>query len=104
MDSAGPAWRMEAGMDADPSANAGYLTAAYVVTAVILVGYALSLWRRSRRLRVARSEKGVVGEPSSLLDTSYSLLRKRRAALIPPNPNELLSRYSGSAASPSPRT
>ena len=36
-------------MPVDPGANAGYLTAAYVVTAVILVGYALSLWRRSRR-------------------------------------------------------
>lgn len=28
--------------------NAGYMIAAYVVTAVILGGYALSLWRRSR--------------------------------------------------------
>lgn len=30
-------------------ANAGYMTAAYVVTAVILVGYALALWRESRK-------------------------------------------------------
>jgi hypothetical protein len=30
-------------------ANAGYMTAAYVVTAVILVGYALALWRASRK-------------------------------------------------------
>lgn len=29
--------------------NAGYMTAAYVVTAVILGGYALALWRASRR-------------------------------------------------------
>ncbi len=28
--------------------NAGYMVAAYVVTAVILVGYAVSLWTRSR--------------------------------------------------------
>ena len=26
----------------------GYMVAAYIVTAVILVGYAVSLWRRSR--------------------------------------------------------
>ena len=36
-------------MPVDPAANAGYLIAAYVVTAVILGGYALALWRRSRR-------------------------------------------------------
>jgi hypothetical protein len=36
-------------MPADPSANAGYMIAAYVVTAVILAGYALALWRRARR-------------------------------------------------------
>jgi hypothetical protein len=36
-------------MPADPNANAGYMVAAYVVTAVILVGYALALWRRARR-------------------------------------------------------
>lgn len=36
-------------MDADPAANAGYLIAAYVVTAVIIVGYAAILWRRFRR-------------------------------------------------------
>jgi hypothetical protein len=36
-------------MPVDPGANAGYLTAAYVVTAVILGGYALSLWLKSRR-------------------------------------------------------
>jgi hypothetical protein len=35
-------------MDADPHANAGYLIAAYGVTAVILVSYAVRLWRRSR--------------------------------------------------------
>jgi len=33
----------------DPGANAGYMIAAYVVTAVILVGYAVVLWRRYRR-------------------------------------------------------
>ena len=36
-------------MDADPAANAGYMIAAYVVTAVILMGYALALWRRFRK-------------------------------------------------------
>lgn len=29
--------------------NAGYLVAAYVVTAVVLVGYAVSLYLRTRR-------------------------------------------------------
>lgn len=28
--------------------NAAYMVAAYVVTAVILLGYAVTLWRRSR--------------------------------------------------------
>ena len=32
-------------MPVDPNANAGYMIAAYVVTAVILVGYAVILWR-----------------------------------------------------------
>jgi hypothetical protein len=32
-----------------PPDNAGYMVAAYVVTAVILAGYALSLWGRARR-------------------------------------------------------
>ena len=36
-------------MPADPGANAGYMIAAYVVTAVILAGYALALWKRSRQ-------------------------------------------------------
>jgi hypothetical protein len=31
-----------------PPENGGYMLAAYAVTAVILVGYALSLWRRAR--------------------------------------------------------
>ena len=35
-------------MPVDPSANAGYLIAAYIVTVVILGGYALALWRKSR--------------------------------------------------------
>jgi len=33
----------------DPGANAGYMIAAYVVTAVIVVGYAGMLWRRYKR-------------------------------------------------------
>ncbi len=32
-----------------PPDNAGYMVAAYVVTAVILVGYAVRLWARARR-------------------------------------------------------
>ncbi len=31
-----------------PPDNGGYMVAAYVVTAVILVGYAIGLWRRAR--------------------------------------------------------
>lgn len=38
-------------MQVDPSANAGYMWAAYAVAAVILVGYAVTLWRRAKRLR-----------------------------------------------------
>jgi len=37
------------GVDVLPVSNAGYLIAAYVVTAVILVGYAVVLWRRYKR-------------------------------------------------------
>jgi hypothetical protein len=36
-------------MSAEPNANAGYLVAAYVVTAVILVGYAVVLWWKAKR-------------------------------------------------------
>lgn len=36
-------------MQVDPSANGGYVTAAYIVTAVILVGYALRLLVRLRK-------------------------------------------------------
>ncbi len=38
-------------MPTDPGANAGYLVAAYVVTAVILLGYGVALLRRARRGR-----------------------------------------------------
>jgi hypothetical protein len=38
-------------MPADPGANAGYLAAAYIVTAVILLGYAVALWRNVRKGR-----------------------------------------------------
>lgn len=37
-------------MDADPNANAGYMIAAYIVTAVILAGYGLRLWLRAKRI------------------------------------------------------
>jgi hypothetical protein len=33
----------------DVPQNAGYMVAAYVVTAVILVGYAVSLYRRTNQ-------------------------------------------------------
>lgn len=34
-------------MPADPNANMGYMIAAYIVSAVILVGYAVVLWRKA---------------------------------------------------------
>ena len=37
-------------MQAEPPANGGYMTAAYIVAAVIYVTYALRLWLRSRRV------------------------------------------------------
>ncbi|MFN2315591.1 MAG: hypothetical protein ABR551_06555 [Gemmatimonadales bacterium] len=42
-------------MQGSPPANSGYMVAAYVVTAVIVLVYALSLWVRAR---AALSEKG----------------------------------------------
>lgn len=41
-----------------PPENAGYMVAAYLVTAVVLAGYAVSLIRRARRAveRAERSE------------------------------------------------
>ena len=38
-------------MLAEPPQNGGYLVAAYLVTAVILIGYFCLLWRRARRVR-----------------------------------------------------
>ncbi len=35
-------------MQVDPQANAGYMIAAYVVTAVILLGYGVRLWRKGK--------------------------------------------------------
>jgi hypothetical protein len=35
-------------MQVDPAANGGYVTAAYIVTAVILLSYAFRLYRRLR--------------------------------------------------------
>jgi hypothetical protein len=37
-------------MQAEPPANGGYMIAAYVVAAGILVGYFLSLWRRAAEI------------------------------------------------------
>ncbi|HJP57591.1 MAG TPA: hypothetical protein VJ847_11265 [Gemmatimonadales bacterium] len=36
-------------MPPEPPANGGYMTAAYIVAAVIYLGYSFLLWRRSRR-------------------------------------------------------
>jgi hypothetical protein len=36
-------------MPAEPPQNAEYLIAAYVVTALILLGYFFSLWSRARK-------------------------------------------------------
>ena len=36
-------------MPAETPVNGGYLAAAYIVAAVILIGYWISLWRRARR-------------------------------------------------------
>ena len=36
-------------MPPEPPANGGYMTAAYIVAAVIYLGYSCLLWRRSRR-------------------------------------------------------
>jgi hypothetical protein len=40
-----------------PPENGGYMIAAYVVTAVILVGYAVGMWRRARRAVRALRER-----------------------------------------------
>ena len=50
---ASAAWRKrkEGPMPIDPTANAGFMWAAYAVAAVILAGYGVSLWMRARRLR-----------------------------------------------------
>ena len=37
-------------MPVEPPANGGYMTAAYIVAAVIYLGYAVRLWLRSRRV------------------------------------------------------
>jgi hypothetical protein len=42
-------------MPSEPPANGGYMIAAYVVAAVILVGYFVSLWRRAGKS--VKSEK-----------------------------------------------
>jgi hypothetical protein len=36
-------------MPAEPPQNGSYLIAAYIVTAVILIGYYCLLWRKARR-------------------------------------------------------
>ena len=45
-------------MEIDPTANAGYMIAAYVVTAVILVAYSLMLWRRYKKGSQEARESG----------------------------------------------
>jgi hypothetical protein len=36
-------------MQPEPPQNSGYMVAAYLITAVILLGYWLALWRRARK-------------------------------------------------------
>jgi hypothetical protein len=46
----GSPWRRTSGKDTPmPPDNAGYMVAAYVITAGVLVGYAVLLVRRARR-------------------------------------------------------
>ena len=46
-------------MPVETPQNGGFLVAAYVVAAVIYLGYALSLWARARRaLRAAAGQQG----------------------------------------------
>ena len=42
-------WKRRARAGRDMPDNGGYMVAAYVVAAVIIVGYALSLYLRTRR-------------------------------------------------------
>ena len=42
-------WKRRARGNKDMPENGGYMIAAYVVAAVIIVGYALSLYLRARR-------------------------------------------------------
>lgn len=44
-------------MQADPPSNEGFMVAAYVVTAVIVLGYAWSLWVRGRRAARGRDRE-----------------------------------------------
>ena len=45
-------------MEMDPTANAGYIIAAYVVTAVILDAYFHMLWRRYKNGSQGARESG----------------------------------------------
>lgn len=47
-------------MIAEPPPNGEYLVAAYVIAAVILVGYWVALWRRA-----SREKKSVSGEETA---------------------------------------
>ena len=38
-------------MPVEPPSNGGYMVAAYLVTAVILLGYWVRLWARARKVR-----------------------------------------------------
>jgi hypothetical protein len=41
-----------------PPDNGGYMVAAYVLTAVILVGYAVGLWRRAKKVEKEARKRG----------------------------------------------
>ena len=45
-----------------PPDNGGYMVAAYAVTAVILVGYAVGLWRRAEKAVKREDTKSVKRE------------------------------------------
>jgi hypothetical protein len=45
-------------MPVEPPQNGEYLVAAYIITAVILVGYWLALWRRGREKTGKKSLSG----------------------------------------------
>lgn len=48
-------------MQVEPPQNSGYMVAAYLIAAIVLIGYWVGLWRRARK-SLAEVEKSVSGE------------------------------------------